>query len=180
MSTDILLALASCRFPTAGAAVHKGAPGSDAVVPRPRAPLCAGFARGGNCQKRAQMGSAIFYALARGSQRGTVSGAGGLGSLGKEGCLGEFSVFRKVRSELSRPLLDLLDPVKHLSIAYKIHRGDTDPNQKHKVSVIHSPKSPKSRRRRRRRRRHHLIVKGAVRGSGAPERCHRVEAIEVS
>ena len=50
-------------------------------------------------------------------QRGTISGAGGLGSLVRR-ILGGFSVFRKVRSELLRPLLDLLDPAKHLRICF--------------------------------------------------------------
>ena len=49
-------------------------------------------------------------------QGGTISGAGGLGSLVR-GNLGEFSVFCKVRSELLRPILDHLDPVKHLRIS---------------------------------------------------------------
>jgi len=51
------------------------------------------------------------------ANEGTVPGAGGLGSLTKEGLGGESSVFRKVRSELLRPILGLLDPVEHLRIS---------------------------------------------------------------
>ena len=41
---------------------------------------------------------------------GAVAGPGDRGSLSKEGVREEFSVFCKVRSELLRPILDLLDP----------------------------------------------------------------------
>ena len=56
--------------------------------------------------------------LARqGPNEGLSRGPGGLGSLIRKH-LGELSVFRKVRSELLRPILDLLDPVKHLRICF--------------------------------------------------------------
>ena len=50
-------------------------------------------------------------------QRGTISGAGVIGSLIRRS-LGEFSVICKVRSELVRPILDLLDPAKHLRLCF--------------------------------------------------------------
>ena len=51
-------------------------------------------------------------------QRGTISGAGGHREPYKEGPWGEFSVLRKVRSELLRPESGLLDPVKHLRMCF--------------------------------------------------------------
>ena len=53
-----------------------------------------------------------------GAQRGTISGAGGLGSLIRKNLGGEFSVFRKVRSEL----LQLGNHVQH---SLKFIQGDT-------------------------------------------------------
>ena len=53
----------------------------------------------------------IFISQGGASQQGTISGAGGIGSLIRKK-LGEFSVFGMVRLELSRPILDLLDTVK--------------------------------------------------------------------
>ena len=56
----------------------------------------------------------------RGTGRPTRDCLGGRGTQGAlvRKHLGEFSVFCKVRSELLRPILGLLDPVKHLRICF--------------------------------------------------------------
>ena len=49
--------------------------------------------------------------MAEAGQRGTISRAGGHRETYKEALWGEFSALRKVRSELLRPILGLLDAI---------------------------------------------------------------------